>query len=59
MTIAATLSDFAGLQAYMDLDELHRIMLEGPVVTGVHMLVDAAHQDALYRELKETPQVAT
>jgi putative ABC transport system permease protein len=57
--IAATLNDFAGLSAYMDLDELHRIMLEGPVVTGVHMLVDPARQDELYRELKETPQVAT
>jgi putative ABC transport system permease protein len=57
--IAATLNDFAGLAAYMDLDELHRIMLEGPIVTGVHMLVDPARQDVLYRQLKETPQVAT
>ncbi len=57
--IAATLKDFAGLAAYMDLDELHRIMLEGPIVTGVHMLVDPSRQDALYRQLKETPQVAT
>jgi len=57
--IAATLKDFAGLSAYMDLDELHRIMLEGPVVTGVHMLIDPAFQDALYRELKETPQIST
>jgi putative ABC transport system permease protein len=57
--IAATLNDFAGLAAYMDLDELHRIMLEGPVVTGVHMVVDPNYQDALYRELKDTPQIAT
>jgi putative ABC transport system permease protein len=57
--VAATLRDFAGLTAYMDLDELHRIMLEGPVVTGVHMLVDPLRRDALYRELKETPEVAT
>ena len=57
--IAATLNDFAGLAAYMDLDELHRIMLEGPVVSGVHMVVDPKYQDALYRELKDTPQIAT
>ena len=57
--VAATLRDFAGLVAYMDLDELHRIMLEGPVITGVHMLVDPQARDALYRELKETPRVAT
>lgn len=58
VTIAATLRDFAGLSAYMNLDDLHRIMLEGPVVTGVHLLVDAHYRDALYRQLKETPQVA-
>jgi putative ABC transport system permease protein len=43
--IAATLNDYAGLSAYMDLDELHRIMLEGPVVTGVQMLVDPQKRD--------------
>jgi putative ABC transport system permease protein len=57
--IAATLNDYAGLSAYMDLDELHRIMLEGPIVTGVQMLVDPQRQDELYRDLKHTPQVAT
>ncbi len=57
--IAATLRDFAGLSAYMDIDELHQIMLEGPVVTGVHMLVDPLRRDALYHELKEMPAVAT
>jgi putative ABC transport system permease protein len=58
VTIAATLRDFAGLQAYMDLDELHQVMLEGPVITGVHMLVDPLRRETLYRELKETPHVA-
>jgi putative ABC transport system permease protein len=59
LIVAATLRDFAGLSAYMDLDELHQMMLEGQLVTGVHMLVDPKYQEALYRELKETPQVAT
>jgi putative ABC transport system permease protein len=59
VTIAATVDDFAGLQAYMNLDELHRIMLEGPVVTGVQMQVDPASRNQLYRLLKETPKVAT
>jgi len=30
--VRATLRDFAGLSVYMDLDDLHQIMLEGPVV---------------------------
>ncbi|MAT72151.1 MAG: ABC transporter permease [Planctomycetaceae bacterium] len=56
--IAATLQDFTGLRAYMDLDALHRLMREGPVLTGVEMLVDPLQQETLYRELKNTPQVA-
>ena len=57
--IAATLKDFVGLSAYMDLEELRRIMLEGQVVNGVNMEVDPAYQDSLYRKLKETPAIAT
>ena len=56
--IAGTLQDFAGLSVYMELDALRQLMREGPVVTGAHLLVDANFQTALYRELKETPQVA-
>jgi putative ABC transport system permease protein len=57
--IAATLKDFVGLSAYMNLEELRRIMLEGQVVNGVNMEVDPAYQNALYRELKKTPAVST
>ena len=57
--VAATLADFAGLSAYMNIDEVHRLMYEGPVVTGAHMLIDPQRQEQLYHELKETPGVAT
>ena len=56
--IAATLQDFAGLSAYMEIDALHRLMREGPVLNGVQMLVDPAEQETLYRKLKDTPGVA-
>lgn len=56
--IAGTLQDFAGLSVYMELEALRQLMREGPVVTGAHLLVDPEYQAALYRELKETPQVA-
>ena len=56
--IAGTLQDFAGLSVYMELDALRQLMREGPVVTGAHLLVDAKYQPALYRELKDTPQIA-
>jgi len=57
--IAATLKDFVGLSAYMNLEDLRRIMLEGQVVNGVNMEVDPAYQDALYRDLKETPAISS
>ncbi|MEM8946680.1 MAG: FtsX-like permease family protein [Planctomycetota bacterium] len=56
--IAGTLQDFAGLSVYMELDALRQLLREGPVVTGAHLLVDPHYQTALYRELKETPQVS-
>ena len=57
--IAATIDDYAGLLAYMNIDELRRLMTEGPVVTGAHLLVDPKYEDALYHELKDTPAIAT
>ncbi len=56
--VAGTLEDFAGLSAYMNIDALRRLLREGPVVTGAHLLVDAEHTDELYRRLKQTPQVS-
>ena len=56
--IADTLRDFAGLSAYMDIHNLRRLLLEGPVVNGAHLLVDGARVDKLYRDLKETPAIA-
>lgn len=56
--IAGTLQDFAGLSVYMNLDALRQLMREGPVVNGAHLLVDPLFQTALYRDLKETPNVA-
>lgn len=56
--IAGTLEDFVGLSVYMNIDALRRLMREGPVLTGVHLMVDPREQTALYQELKSTPQVA-
>ena len=56
--VVGTLQDFTGVAAYMNIEALHRMLREGPVLTGVHMLVDPLYQPALYRELKTVPQVA-
>jgi putative ABC transport system permease protein len=43
----------------MHLRTLNRLMLEGPTVSGGHLLVDPTLSDRLYRDLKATPQVAS
>ena len=58
VVIAATLQDFTGLSAYMSIDALRALMLEGPVVNGANLMVDQLHQDDLYAQLRNTPQVA-
>ncbi len=58
VVIAGTLQDFTGVSAYMNIEALSRLMREGPVVTGAHMLVDSLHEQQLYSELKQVPQVA-
>ena len=57
--IAGTLEDFVGLNATMSLEALGHLMREGPVVTGAHLMVDSQQETALYRQLKETPQIAS
>ncbi len=58
VVIAGALQDFTGVSAYMNIEALGRLMREGPLVTGAHMLVDPLHQQHLYSQLKQVPQVA-
>ena len=58
LPIAALISEFAGMNAYMKLDTLRELMQEGDVSSGVYLQVDAQEQKNLYRELKQTPEVA-
>ncbi len=57
--IAGVVTEFAGLNAYMSLDALHRLMREGNTLSGAAMQVDARRMDELYRQLKQTPRVAS
>lgn len=56
--ITGTLQDFAGVSAYMNIEALGRMMRDGSVVTGAHMLVDPLYENALYSELRTVPEVA-
>jgi putative ABC transport system permease protein len=56
--VAALLDDNLGLQAYMDIDRLHRLMREGGTVSAAFLQVDQAQLTELHARLKLVPAVA-
>ena len=57
--VADTFETYMGTPSYMSLASLNRLMLDGPTVSGGHLLVDGRLSDRLYKDLKSTPQVAS
>ncbi len=57
--IAELLDDISGLNAYMNIDALNRLMREGQMISGAMLATDPLHTPAIYRRLKETPHVAS
>jgi putative ABC transport system permease protein len=58
VAVAGLVDDSMGLQAYMDIDAVHRLMREGLVVSGGAMTLDPAAVDRFYSGVKATPAVA-
>lgn len=56
--VVGLVDDTVGLQAYMRIDALRRLMREGPTVSGASLTVDPAAVERLYTELKQVPAVA-
>jgi putative ABC transport system permease protein len=54
-----TVTDFAGLGAYMDIDVLRRLMREGSTVSGAHVVVDSARWDDFLAKVKEASRVGS
>ena len=57
--IIGLIDDITGLNAYMDIDALSRLMREGPRVSGAMLTTDPLLRPQIYRRLKETPQIAS
>jgi putative ABC transport system permease protein len=58
--VAGVVSEYLGVNAYMDLDALNRLLGEGELISGAWITADAdadAHA-ALYHELQRRPRVA-
>ncbi len=56
--VVAVYETYFGTPAYMSLGALDRIMMEGNVISGVHLAVDGTREADFYRSLKQTPVVA-
>lgn len=58
LPVLALLDDLAGLNVYMSLDEMNRLLRESPRASGAYLKIDPEKQDSIYRELKEIPALA-
>ena len=58
LLIVNVIETYIGMPVYMALDTLNRIMKEPQQVDMVNIMVDANYQNALFKELKNTPKVS-
>ena len=58
VVVAQLVDDLMGVNAYMDMDVLHRLLREGGSLSGVYLRVDETMEENLYADLKQTPKVA-
>jgi len=58
VTVSRLVDDFMGLNAYMNVAALHRLMGEAPLLSGAYLMIDTNGLDALYTALQATPAVA-
>lgn len=56
--VAGLANEYVGVNAYMRLDALNRLLREGTAISGAHLATDKSMQQQVYRELKDMPRVA-
>ncbi len=56
--VAALVSQFIGVSAYMDISALNRIMHEGNAISGVYLSADPRYQPGIFEKLKGMPKIA-
>lgn len=56
--LAGTITDYAGVQAYMEIGALRRLMREGGTVSGAHLTVDTNRWEDFLAKVKEAPRIA-
>ncbi|HEX9782768.1 MAG TPA: ABC transporter permease [Opitutaceae bacterium] len=55
--VAGTITDFAGIGAYMEIQALRRLLREGNTVSGAHLVVDRTRWDDFLAAVKRAPRI--
>ncbi|ACB75488.1 ABC transporter permease [Opitutus terrae] len=55
--VAGTITDFAGVAAYMEIGALRRLLREGNTVSGAHLTIDRVRWDDFLAAVKEAPRI--
>ncbi len=56
--VTALVEEYAGLNAYMNKEQLHQMLKESSVATGAFLRVDSNRIDSVYHDLEMRPAVA-
>lgn len=57
--VVALVKEYLGVTAYMDFNALNRLMKEDRAISGAYLAIDWAQANPIFRELKNTPRIAT
>lgn len=57
--VAGTITDYAGIGAYMDIDALRRLMQEGNTISGAHLSIDSSQWDRFLAEVRQAPKIGS
>jgi putative ABC transport system permease protein len=57
--VAATIDEMFGTAAYMEFHALHRLIGEGPAVSGAYLRIDGNEMGAVTEQLKRLPAVSS
>jgi putative ABC transport system permease protein len=58
LVVSAVMDELIGVNAYMALPQLHRLMREGPVVSGAQLSLARGEEAAVFERLRAIPGVA-
>jgi putative ABC transport system permease protein len=58
ISVVGLIPQYIGLNAYMDLAGLNRLMREGRAISGAYLMTDSFYEREIYEKLIEMPRVA-